>query len=83
MVGRRCSGKVVEGVEAGVEVEHEHLMGDASLDGLAGFGEGGQGAGDGFVLAAVGKDRVFGGGASLDLGGYTGAEVVDTLAGES
>ena len=69
-------------MEGGVEVEHKHLVGDAVVDGLAGFGEEGEGAGYGFVLAAVGEEGAFGGWALVDLLRDGVAKGFDALAGE-
>ena len=84
VVGGGGAGEGVEGAEGGVEVEQEHFVGNAVLDGDACGGEGAERLGDGLMLAEVGEQGGFaGGGAGAgDCGDDGGAEFGEAEVGE-
>lgn len=83
VVGGGLAGQGVEGPKGAVEVEQDHLVGDAGVVGAASVFEGGAGGDDGLLLAEVGEEAGFGCGSAGGELKDSFAQHVDSIAGES
>ena len=58
------AGEGVEGPERAIEIEQDHLVGNAAVVGLPGVSQGGESRRNGLVLAEIGEHAGFGGGSA-------------------